>query len=125
MMDSFDEFNELRKIRRFKPVIPNNPYKALLTTYRSRLQKKINALPRINNVRQEVEQCLDLLGAIFEFRKEPDTEEFLSKDPQFETQRVHVEQLWNEFKKNDPNEMYELIKQMFEDIDKALGGDFT
>lgn len=126
-MEAWNEFSKMRRQRKLSKMpsqLPENTYTNLLTLYRSRIRRKIATLPSINQARQEVEQCLDLLGAILEYRKEPDREELIAKDPTFEPQRVYINQLWDEFEKNSPDDMYELVNQMFREIDGFLGGKY-
>jgi len=123
-MEAWNEFSNMRRQRKLSKMpsqLPENTYTNLLTLYISRIRRKVGSLPHTDKVRQEVEQCLDLLGAILEYRKEPDREELIVKNPTFEPQRVYINQLWGEFEKNSPDDMYGLVNQMFKEIDDFLG----
>ncbi len=118
----YDEYKKQNKSRRTNSV--EKAYERLLTQYRASVRRKSRKLPALNNTRLEVDQCLDLLGAIFEYRKCPNMDEYLMSNEAMVAQTVYVEQLWAEFNKNTPDEMYDLISSMMVEIEGHLGDQY-
>lgn len=101
----------------------DNMYEKLLALYNTSVRKKISSWSRTSQKRQDIEQSLDLLNAVFEYRRNPDMELFLRKNQDLEEQRQFVHQLWREFRNNTEDDFYRIISDMFKDIDRGLGND--
>jgi hypothetical protein len=122
-MEGWDEFYELYKKTNRRSMRWDNVYQKTMALYNTNIRLKLKNLPKINILRQDVEGCLDLLGAIYEYRTCPDVEVYMAKNHDLEHQRSYVESLWNEFSKNSPEKMADLMYEMFNDIDALFGGD--
>lgn len=120
-MDDFNDF--LHEYNKSSRVFTNLNSK-ILGQYNVNIRKKIARLPKINNTRQNVTSCLDLLNAIHEYRKYPTKELFISRYPDFEAQQEYVDLLWNKFNDSTPEEMYEMVDKMLKEIDDELGGKY-
>lgn len=123
MDDGFNEFLDFYKKGRTRPDFTNMSSK-MLGLYNVNIRKKIASLPVINNVRQEVTCCLDLLNAIYEFRACPDKDEFVRRRPDLACQMKHIDNLWGVLSRHTPEEMYIMVSDMFRDIDELLGGNY-
>lgn len=122
MNDGFDEFmKEYKKINK-KGIRWDNVAEKCQRMYHASIRKKLRKLPKLNATRLEVEQCLDLLGAIFEYRKQPNLDIFLLDHPELLHQKKYAIQLWHEFSTKSQEEMSIMVKEMLDEIDLHLEG---
>jgi hypothetical protein len=110
--------------RRMGPSQFKNMNSRFINLYNVNIRQKIGRLPKINNTRQDVTSCLDLLNAIHEYRKYPTKELFLNRYPDFLHQSDYVDLLWKKFDDSTSDDMYELVDKMLKEIDEALGGGY-
>jgi len=116
----YEAYNKQERRGGKRLMIPEKPYKVLLTQYYTRIRQKLKRLPPLSNSRQAVEQDLDLLKAIFMWRNEPDRELVVNKLDKY-NQREYVDILWDEFENHTPDQMYDLVLEMFNDIEHQIG----
>lgn len=96
----------------------------LLQQYVTHIHKRISRLPSINNTKQEVIQCLDLIKAIYAYRSNPDSDLYLKTHPELGTQEEYLRILWSTFKSSTQDEIFNMISGMFIEIEAHLQGQY-
>jgi hypothetical protein len=119
--DGFQEFINLYKNFNRKSFRWDNLYEKSLALYNTSIRKKVSKLSPTNKFREEITGCLDLLNAIYEYRRCPDMEVYLARYPDMEFQRKHIDLLWKELELKTPEEMNMMVRDMFREIDMCFG----
>ena len=83
----------------------------------------IKAIAKIQDqkVKADAESALDVLRAIYTFRRIDDTEEVIKTLGVSEKDKPYLEKLWTDFEKMSSEDMHFLFTAMVQDIEAATG----